>query len=139
MSDGLAAILGLVLIVATLQDAFEVVLLPRRVDRKHRFVHYFYRLTWAAWSRLGALLRRGSARESLLSVYGPMSMVLLFVIWGVGLIFGFGFLQYALQGGTGHELNASLTHQLYMSGDAFLRSGPKRRLPTPRRLTYSCS
>lgn len=123
MSDRLAAIIGLVLIVATLQDAFEVVLLPRRVNRKHRFVHYFYRLTWAIWSRLGALLRHGSARESLLSVYGPMSMVLLFVIWGVGLIFGFGFLQYALQSGAGHQLNASLTHQLYMSGDAFFTLG----------------
>lgn len=123
MSDRLAAIIGIVLIVATLQDAFEVVLLPRRVDRKHRFVHYFYRMTWAVWSRLGALLPRGGARESLLSVYGPMSMVLLFVIWGVGLIFGFGFLQYALQDGPGTSLNTTLTHQLYMSGDAFFTLG----------------
>lgn len=108
------------MIVASLQDAFEVVLLPRRVERKHRFVHYFYRISWAIWSRIGARLPIGGARESLLSVYGPMSMVLLFAFWAVALIFGFGYMQYALQVGA---LKATLAHQLYMSGDAFFTLG----------------
>lgn len=123
MNNHLAEIIGLILILATLHDAFEVVLLPRRVERRHRFVHYYYRVGWALWSRIGALLPIGATRESILSIYGPMSMVFLFVLWAVGLILGFGFLQYALQTGASASLRASLPQQFYLSGDAFFTLG----------------
>ncbi len=115
---------------ASLQDAFEVVLLPRRVERKFRFVHYFYRATWAVWSRLGALLPVGTARESFLGIYGPLSMVLLFACWAVGLIAGFGFLHYALQVSGNSAATTTLAHELYMSGDAFFTLGAET--PAPR-------
>jgi hypothetical protein len=127
-----AAFVGLILILASLQDAFEVVLLPRRVERKFRFVHYFYRTSWAVWSRLGALLPAGAGRESFLSIYGPLSMVLLFACWAIGLIAGFGFVQYALQVGTAPGMKATLAHQLYTSGDAFFTLGAE--VPTARTL-----
>lgn len=132
MSYRLAAFVGLILIVASLQDAFEVVLLPRRVERKLRFVHYFYRVTWAVWSRFGALLPIGTGRESFLSIYGPLSMVLLFAFWGIGLITGFGFLQYALQVGANSGMAATLAHEMYTSGDAFFTLGAE--VPTARTL-----
>ncbi|WP_263356682.1 two pore domain potassium channel family protein [Acidicapsa ligni] len=132
MSYRLAALVGIILIMASLQDAFEVVLLPRRVERNFRFVHYFYRATWAVWSRMGAILRVGTARESFLGIYGPLSMVLLFACWGVGLITGFGFLQYALQVGASSGVTATLAHQMYMSGDAFFTLGAE--VPTAQTL-----
>lgn len=135
MSYRLAALVGLILILASLQDAFEVVLLPRRVERKFRFVHYFYRWTWAVWSRAGAILPVGAGRESFLSIYGPLSMVLLFACWAIGLITGFGFLQYGLQVGAYPGIAATLAHELYMSGDAFFTLGSE--VPSARTLGSS--
>jgi len=131
VSNRLAAIIGLTLILASLHDAFEAVLLPRRVERRHRFVHYYYRVTWAIWSRIGARLPIGSARESILSVYGPMSMILLFALWAVGLILGFGFLQYALQAFVPAGMRTSLSQQFYLSGDSFFTLGTQTLVSRP--------
>ena len=49
----LAAILGLVLLFATLWDAFETIILPRRVTRAYRIVRVFYQFTWKIWSGIG--------------------------------------------------------------------------------------
>jgi hypothetical protein len=40
-----------VLLVFTAQDAYEVMLLPRRVLRQFRFVSVFYRVSWAGCQR----------------------------------------------------------------------------------------
>ena len=66
-----AALMGLLLLALTAQDAFEVMLLPRRVLRRVRLVSFFYRLTWAAWSALTQHLPRNNQREHLLAVFGP--------------------------------------------------------------------
>ena len=50
-------------------------LLPRRVMRRLRFVSFFYRATWRAWSRLASLLPRNGHREHFLGFYGALSMV----------------------------------------------------------------
>ena len=86
MITAVVAFVAVVLLVLTLQDVFEVMLLPRRVIRRLRFVTVFYRLTWRAWSWLASLLPRNGPREHFLAVYGALSMVLLFGIWMVGLI-----------------------------------------------------
>ena len=49
-----AIIIGCLLILITLQDAFEVVLLPRRVSRRFRFTTLFFRTGWGLWRILGA-------------------------------------------------------------------------------------
>jgi hypothetical protein len=76
--------LALLLLAFTLQDAFEVILLPRCVLRQLRFVSLFYRMTWVAWSALAARLPQNGMREHFLGVYGALSMVLLFGIWITG-------------------------------------------------------
>jgi hypothetical protein len=117
------ALLGLILILFSLQDAFEVVLLSRPVERQVRLVNYFFRVTWALWSRLGRLFPSGIKREGFLGVYGPLSMVLLFICWAIAIIVGFGFLQWALQGTRVLPMRASLASWLYLSGDAFFTLG----------------
>ena len=42
-----AGVFAILLLAATAQDSFEVMLLPRRVLRRLRFVSLFYRVTWA--------------------------------------------------------------------------------------------
>src|SRR5579883_2084438 len=93
----LALLLGLFVLALVLQDAFEVMLLPRRVRRRVRLVRWYFQVTWAGFSRLARRLPAGERRERLLGLYGPLSMVLLFALWAAALIAGFGLLHWALE------------------------------------------
>src|ERR1700744_2245034 len=73
--SAVAIIVGCALILITLQDAFEVVLLPRRVSRRVRFTTLFFRVGWGLWRVLAAPLRAEAARERFLSVFGPLAML----------------------------------------------------------------
>ena len=52
----LAAIVGIVVILLVAQDAFETIVLPRRVTRRIRITRLFYRITWKGWKFLSHLL-----------------------------------------------------------------------------------
>ena len=58
----LAAIFGIVLIVLVFQDAFESVVLPRRVVRRIRITRLFYLVTWNGWKSLSRIMRPGTRR-----------------------------------------------------------------------------
>jgi voltage-gated potassium channel Kch len=83
------ALVGLLLVIAVLHDAFEVMLLPRRIKTKTRIVRYFFAATWAFWSAIGRHLDAGERRSNFLALYGPLSIVLILAIWAVGLVIGF--------------------------------------------------
>jgi hypothetical protein len=116
------AILGALLIAAILWDAFETILVPRRIGRRVRLTRYFYVLTWRAWRALALRLRRQSRRESLLGFYGPLSLILLLMCWAAGLILGFALLQVASLGLERLSPRGLLT-LLYMSGETFFTLG----------------
>ena len=59
-------------------------------------------------------------RERFLSVFGALSMVVLFAIWATTLICGFGLLEWALQG---NAANSPVGEQIYMSGVTFFTLG----------------
>jgi hypothetical protein len=84
------ALVGLMVVLGTLVDAFEVVLLPRPARRPFRLNRYFFLRTWALWSSLAVRLPMGPRRENFVGVYGPLSMVLLFTLWAACLMLGFG-------------------------------------------------
>ena len=113
---GLAALCLLLLV---LQDAFEVMLLPRRVQRRRRLVRLFFRSTWRGWREVAALVPEGPRRESFLSIFGPLSMVMLFGLWAASLVVAFGTLEWVLQAGK----HSALFEQLYMSGVTFFTLG----------------
>jgi len=119
----IAMAVGALLVLATLLDAFEVVLLPRPVFRRVQLNRYFFRCTWHAWSRLAHLWPAGRWREDFIGVYGPLSMVVLFALWAGSLVVGFGCMQWALQGLSGSGRIDSLTSQIIVSGDAFFTLG----------------
>ncbi|RYZ12016.1 MAG: two pore domain potassium channel family protein [Comamonadaceae bacterium] len=118
-----AALAGLVLVVSILIDAFEVVLLPRPVRRHFRINHYFFSATWRGWSALGRHVRSERRREDFLGVYGPMSMVAIFTLWGVCLIVGFGLLHWAVEQLVPMGTRQSLASAMVVSGDAFFTLG----------------
>jgi hypothetical protein len=121
----LAGVLGAAMIGVVLIDAFETVLLPRRVMHAYRLVRLFYRTTWPAWQALGsALFTSPKRRESLLSWFAPLSFLLLFVTWAIGMICGFTLLHWGLQTQMA-TADASRTNvsYLYFSGATFFTVG----------------
>jgi hypothetical protein len=120
----LALIAGVVIILTVLLDAFETVVLPRRVQRHFRITILFYRNTWAPYAKLASHIKSQTRRETVLGYFGPLSMIALLFIWACGLIFAFALLQYG--GGAHLSLgNQPITFRLllYHSGETFFTLG----------------
>ncbi len=119
-----ATIVGAVIILTILLDAFETIVLPRRVQRGFRLTALFYRNTWRPWARAAQHIRKPTRRENFLGYFGPLSLIVLLGFWAVGLIVGFAFVQYGL----GEHLQTTgekITHWtlLYHSGETFFTLG----------------
>jgi hypothetical protein len=115
---------GLVLISIALLDAFETVVLPRRVSRRVRLSRIFYGITWRPYVLLALRVRNAGRRESILSFYGPSSLLLLLAVWAIVLVLGFALLHLA----AGSALNGPDDHtdfgtDLYFSGTTFFTLG----------------
>lgn len=113
-----AALLGLFLVFVVLRDAFETIVLPRRVAGRLRVSKIFYRASWKPWAALGRKMPLGERRESYLSTYGPISLLFLIGLWGGILITGFAFLLWA----AGFDFGSPIT-ALYVSGWTFTTLG----------------
>ena len=119
-----ASIFGVVLIFIILMDAFETVVLPRRIKRQFRIASFFYKNTWGFWTRVGRHIVSANRREGFLAYYGPLSLIVLLGFWAAGLIFGFACVQYGL----GEHLtlvNEKITFGkvIYLSGETFFTLG----------------
>lgn len=121
MAATVAGCVGLARIAVTLQDAFEVVLLPRRIRRRLRLTSIFFRATWIAWASAVSRMGGRPRREHLLVVYGPLAIACLFGLWATRLIAGFGQLQWARA--YGHDASDPIASRLFMRGDAFFTLG----------------
>jgi len=111
-----AILVGLALIATGLWDAFETVVLPRRVSRRVRLARVFYRLTWRPYATYARRIGDDARRETYLSFYGPLSLVLLVGVWAFVLVLGFGVLIWADgQGDFGTDL--------YLRGPTFFKLG----------------
>lgn len=119
-----ATIAGIVVVLAVLLDAFETVVLPRRVRRQFRITVWFYRNTWKPWRKITSFIKAAGRRENFLGYFGPLSLLFLLALWASGLIFGFALLQY----GAGEHVqfsNEPITFGLlmYHSGETFFTLG----------------
>ena len=92
----LAAVLGVLLILTVVLDAFQTIILPRRPTGRLRLTRVVYLLTWWPWSSLTRRLGNPRVREQIYSVYGPLSLLLLLGVWATLLILGFGLVYFAL-------------------------------------------
>lgn len=119
-----AIVLSVFLILGILLDAFEVVVLPRRVTRRIRFARVFYRATWMPSAALARRISSSRRRETYLGFFGPLSLIMLLSVWAVGLITGFGALHWAL-GSPLHQVEgqASFATYVYLSGTTFFTLG----------------
>ncbi len=119
-----AVAVGTALILVILWDAFETIILSRRVSRKFRLTRLFYRLLWTPWRAAAKRVPEGNRRENVLMVFGPASLILLLVAWAIGLIVSFALLHWGL----GSQLSGppgltGFREDLYMSGTNFFTLG----------------
>jgi len=118
------AALSILGILAILWDAFEAIVLPRRVTRRFRLTKLWFRATWSPWRAVTRRIRANKRRERSLSYYGPLSLLFLFMAWAAGLIFCFAVLQWALGSGfNAPEGHVKFTTDLYMSATTFFTLG----------------
>jgi hypothetical protein len=119
-----AAVAGFVVIAVVVWDGFETIVLPRRVTRRLRLTSTFYRGTWRPIAAIAGRFPPGRKRDRYLSYYGPLSLILLIVVWAVGLVLGFALLQWAAHSPL--QTPEHLDHfgaYLYMSGVTFFTLG----------------
>jgi hypothetical protein len=119
-----AVIFGVLLILMVLWETFETIVLPRRVTRQLRLTRFFYRFTWRIWTWLAVSRGNKKKHDSLLSYYGPLSLLLLLALWAVTLVVGFGLIHYGLHDKlTGMLFNSDLGNALYLSGTTLFTLG----------------
>jgi hypothetical protein len=119
-----AVIFGIALIVLVAQDAFETIVLPRRVTRRIRLAILFYRTSRFGWISLGRLMQSSARRDAYLGYMGPLSLLALLLFWAVLFVFGFGFIMWGLVlplSAPGQPI--SFLTYLYLSGTTFFTLG----------------
>jgi hypothetical protein len=120
----LTTFVGVFVIIIVLWDVFETIVLPRRVTRRFRLTRYFYRFIWQPWSALARRVPQRKRRETLLSIFGPLSLLMLLIMWAVSLVFAFALIHWAngsrIDSGGGP---ASFLTDLYYSGTTFSTLG----------------
>src|SRR3990172_7390071 len=81
-----ASLVGVLVILLTLGDCFESLVLPRRITRRWRLARLYYRSSWRLWRAACELIPAGRYRENALSIFGPLSLFGLFACWVAALI-----------------------------------------------------
>jgi len=115
---------SIVLILLVLIETFETMLLPRRVRRQLRFTRMFYVYSWDPWAAMARRVRSDKRRNTLLGLFGPLSILVLIAVWAVALIMGFALLHWAI--GTplgGQDRTPGLGTYAYFSGVTFFTLG----------------
>ena len=131
-----ALVVGLAFGFAVFLDAFQTMVLPRRPSGRLRITRLFFFLTWTPWSAVAKRIKNRNAREEVYGIYGPLSLLLLLVLWAILLILTFGLEFFAL-GSPLTELGAparlsalaQLRADIYVSGTTLFTLGLGDVLP----------
>lgn len=120
----IVAIAGLAIVLTILWDAFETIILPRRVTRRIRLTSFFYKTMWLLCSGLVRAMHNRKRREKYLGAFGPLSLLMLLALWAAGLILGYAMVHWGLE----TRLNlasetGSFATYLYISGETFFTLG----------------
>ncbi len=115
---------GLLIWIGVLWDGFVTVVLPRTVAPTRRLSGRFNRCVWWLWAAVGRRIREPELRLSFLAIFGPISVFLMLILWGVLMIVAFALIYQGL----GPRLqvmagSGGFGTLLYMSGSTFLTLG----------------
>ncbi len=125
-----AFIAGLFCCLGVALDAFQTIILPRRPTGRFQITRIFFLATWAPWVMMAERSRNKDAREQIYSVYGPLSLLLLLLLWAILLICGFAMFFFSMGSpfndammGPGSSAWARLGTDLYVSGTTLFTLG----------------
>jgi len=120
----LVLVAGILCISTVLFDAFQTIILPRRATGRFRLTRLFYIATWYPWGFFARRFHHPRRREILLGYYGPLSLILLLVVWAAVMVLGFASIYFAI----GSPFNdpsqpANFHTDLYVSGTTIFTLG----------------
>jgi hypothetical protein len=120
----LELVLGLLVWCSVLWDGFATIVLPRTVTPMRRVSGRFYKWSWSLWAAVGRGIRTPELSLSFLAVYGPLSVMVLLLLWGSLIIVAFAMIYEGLGpqfvSASGPVGFGTL---LYMSASTFLTLG----------------
>jgi Ion channel len=92
-----ALIAGIFCCLGVALDAFQTIILPRRPNGRFRITRLFILATWIPWVAFAERVRNRKVREQIYSTYGPLSLLLLLLVWAILLICGFGMIYFSMR------------------------------------------
>jgi hypothetical protein len=111
-------------------DAFQTIILPRRPTGRFQLTRIFLIASWAPWVVMAERARNKKMREQIYSVYGPLSLLLLLLLWALLLISGFALFYFSMHSPFGDAMmhpTASIWAQFgtdfYVSGTTLFTLG----------------
>ena len=120
----LAFVAGVLCLFIVLLDAFQTIILPRRATGHLRLTRLFYIATWRPWAFFARRLRNPRHRETAFSFYGPLSLILLLMVWAGAMVVGFGAIFFALGSPFADAAHRSgFQSDLYVSGTTIFTLG----------------
>ncbi len=124
IADVLSVAAGIALILLTMNDVFQSVIVPRAVGRRWRISFYAWRWAWIAWPALAWKIGRDDdeRREDLLAYFAPGMLVGLILLWGTLLVLGYGAIMWGLRGGLAPQVH-SFWAAAYFAGTALTTIG----------------
>jgi hypothetical protein len=124
-----ALIAGLFCTLGVALDAFQTIVLPRRPTGRAQITRLFFISTWGRWVAMAERARDKKMREQIYSIYGPLSLLLLLLLWAMLLITGFALIYFSMHspfGDTMSEWHGALAQfgtDLYVSGTTLFTLG----------------
>src|SRR5258705_8552579 len=124
-------IAGLVLILIILVDTFETIILPRRVTRRIRLAVLVNSSAWIPRSMIARHIADARRREKSISLFGPLSLLILLGIWAFALILGYALVLWgSISAITTTGEPVTFWTYLYLSGVNFFTLGYGDVVPT---------
>jgi hypothetical protein len=124
MLNALAIAIGIVVILSTLNDAFQTVVVPRATGRRFRISFYYWRAMWRLWPKLAwrFFAADGGRREDFLAIFAPLMLVSMLAMWVALLIFAFALVLWGMRSGItpAHQTFGTM---LYFAGTSLLTIG----------------
>ena len=87
---------GIVVLAVTLWDLFQTVVLPRPAVRRFGLARNVVRPLWLAWRWVALRSTRVDRSEARLAAFAPIALIVLFLLWALALIVGYGLILYGL-------------------------------------------
>jgi hypothetical protein len=91
-----ATLFGCFFLAAVLLDAFQTIILPRRPVGRFRLTRIFFLATYEPWLFVSRVCSTRRVREQLYSIYGPLALLVLFVVWALLLTGAYGLIYFGL-------------------------------------------